>query len=72
MKRSELLVRVVVVYAVNFSKNTLACMRFSRAVMFSSLRFQNIENYVSLTFSFVYLLASNVQGKEGCNIACVA
>ena len=45
-------------------------MRFSRAVMFKSLRFQNID-FVSLTFSFIYMLDCSVQGKEGCNIACV-
>ena len=55
----------------NVSENLQACMRFSRAVMFGSLRFKNIEDFVSLTFSFVYMLDCSVQGKEGCNIACV-
>ena len=45
-------------------------MRFSQAVMFGSLRFKNIEDFVSLMFSFVYMLDCSVQGKEGCNIAC--
>ena len=39
--------------------------------MFGSLRFQNIENLVGLTFSFVSMLDCSVPGKEGCNIACV-
>ena len=42
-------------------------MHFSWAVMFGSLRFQNIEDFVS----FVYMLDCSVQGKEGCNIACI-
>ena len=46
-------------------------MRFSRTVMFGSLSFQNIENFVRLTFSFVSILDCSVQGKEGCNLACV-
>ena len=39
--------------------------------MIGSLRLLNIENFISLTFNFVYMLASSIQGKEGCNIPCV-
>ena len=52
--RSELLVRVLV--RSEIVREPEACMRLSRTVMFGSLRYQNSENFVSLTFSFFSML----------------
>ena len=39
-------------------------MRLSRTVMFGSLRFQNSENFVSLTFSFLFPCYIEVSKKR--------